>query len=96
MISIIAYANYKVIRKVKFDSIDRFVEGQPIYKKEHIKKTYHISGGELIDMIIKDLQQDYFCSLDIKENKICITLFNYNNGMGEDITYEYSINNNML
>ena len=41
MISIIAYANYKVIRKVKFDSIDYFLEGQPIYKKEHIKKTYH-------------------------------------------------------
>jgi hypothetical protein len=47
-------------------------------------------------MIIKDLQQDYFYSLDIKENKINITLFNYNNGMGEDITYEYSINNNMV
>ena len=40
--------------------------------------------------------EDYFCSLDIKENKIKIELFNYNNGMGEDITYEYSINNNMI
>lgn len=90
MLNINIYANYKVHYKCKYFYISQedSTPDDKTFKGGYVEEFLIKNGGELINILTKNIQNSYFSELNIKDNTIIIEHFNYNSGENDTCIYK--------
>lgn len=84
--SIDIFSNYKVRRLLTSCDISQedSTPGDIVYVKNEYDTEEILNGGVLIERIAKLFLDNYFCNMSVIDNTLRLSIFNYNNGTGDD------------